>query len=569
MDNNDFSNIFGQSISEEGNDKKQIYVNFFRTIVETSNEGIISIDRESKTRFVNKRFIEMLGYSEQEIMSRPITDFMIEEDIADHSRRLEKRQMLLSETYNRRFLKKDGTIIWTHISATPIVNSAGELVGSFGMVSDITDVKRSEMETLKFNRLYRTLSACNESLVQAKDESELLHKICNIIVTLGGYRMVWVGYAQDDPDKTVKPVAYAGTGSDYLEKIKVSWGDNAFGRGPTGKAIRSAKVQALNYYSDEQYATWRKEAESHGYASSAAFPLAIDKKVFGALNIYSGIEEVFNEGELSLLQELASDLSYGINTLRTRIEMQKLNQTLEQRVNDRTSQLEQLNKDLEAFSYTVSHDLQSPLNRINGYLELLKSSINLQGNSEGENLFIKISESLSHMNQLIEDILAFSVDSSKQIKSTNVDLTSLLHLVIEDFESETNKRRIEWTIDALPNIKCDKNLIRLVFQNLLSNALKFTANNSLTSIKVSYYQNNSENVFYVQDNGIGFDMNKVGNLFDSFQRLHPELDYQGSGIGLATVRRIIDRHGGRTWAEGELNKGATFYFSLPNNVANH
>ena len=469
----------------------------------------------------------------------------------------------MSNSFERKLLKKDNTIVWTHISGAPMINESGEFNGSFAMVTDITERKKAENEILKLNRLYLTVSECNESLIQASDEIELLFRISNIIVNKGGYKLVWVGYAQQDKEKSVKPIAYAGEGVNYLQNIKISWGDNELGRGPTGTSIRTGKVQILNYYTNSRFKVWKEEANKQGFLSSAAFPLTINGKTFGTLNIYSKTEERFDDDESSLLQELASDLSYGIANLRTRNEIQKLNQNLEHRVAERTAQLEVLNKSLEAFSYSVSHDLHSPLNRINGYLNVLEEKTKLKLNDQEKLYLSKIAESTNNMNQLIEDILSFSTMGQKELKTTTIDLSDILKDVINDFELDIKDRNIKWNIDKLPIVKGDKNLLRIVFVNLISNALKYTRNLRETKIAIGKKLEENENIIFIRDNGVGFEEKNSSKIFRPFQRLHSDSLFEGSGIGLAIVQRIISSHGGRIWAEGEEGKGAVFYFSLP------
>lgn len=533
----------------------------FRTIIENASEGVFIIDDNGKTTYVNQRAEEMLDYSKEEMINRSVNDFIYEEDMQDHMNKIANRKKNISENFERRLRKKDGTILWTHISASPMFKKSGEFKGSFAIITDITERIKFENEILKLNRIYLTLSACNETLVQSTNENELLEKICDLIVSKGQYRMAWVGYAQNDIDKTVKPIAYAGTGKTYLENIKISWAENQYGKGPTGTAIRTGELFVLNYLSEPDFSVWREEARKQGFASSAAFPLTIDNYTFGALNIYSEYEQVFNESELNLLQGLASDLAYGISNIRTRNEIQKLNQSLESRVAERTSQLEILNKDLEAFSYTVSHDLRSPLRHISEYAQLLKDNNDSLTESDRLQFVSKILESSFKMNQLIDDILAFSSMGFSELHSTEIILDQLVQNVITEFKPDLKNRKVNWLIDKLPIIKGDENLIRIVFVNLISNALKFTKNQEWTEISIGYQENISENIFYIKDNGVGFDKNDSSKLFRVFQRLHTNFD--GTGIGLVTVQRIINRHGGRIWAESEVDKGAIFYFTLP------
>jgi signal transduction histidine kinase len=220
--------------------------------------------------------------------------------------------------------------------------------------------------------------------------------------------------------------------------------------------------------------------------------------------------------------------------------------------------LQAANKELEAFSYSVSHDLRAPLRHIDGYAALLSKATGEALNDKARRYLQTISDSAKQMGQLIDDLLVFSR------MGRQVNLDQLVKTVLHDLRLDLQGRTISWTMHPLPNVSGDPAMLRQVFVNLISNALKFTATRPETKIEIGAVRRNSGEVeVFVRDNGVGFDMQYVNKLFGVFQRLHRNDEFEGTGIGLANVRRIIHRHGGRTWAEGALDQGATFYFSLP------
>lgn len=243
--------------------------------------------------------------------------------------------------------------------------------------------------------------------------------------------------------------------------------------------------------------------------------------------------------------------------------IQQLNQELEQRVAQRTAQLESAVQDLESFSYSVSHDLRAPLRAINGFSLILLEEHAAQLDFESKRLLNVVKGNADKMGQLIDDILEFSRTGRKEVEEAKINMEELVRSIIDDLKATCQDRRIEFNIGALPPARGDRSMIRQVWFNLLSNAVKFTQRQEIAKIEVGYRTEAGENIYYVRDNGVGFDMTYVAKLFKVFQRLHDASDFEGTGIGLAIVNRIIEKHDGRVWAEGGVNAGAAFYFSLP------
>ena len=242
----------------------------------------------------------------------------------------------------------------------------------------------------------------------------------------------------------------------------------------------------------------------------------------------------------------------------------RYNQALKRQVEERTAQLEAANKELEAFAYSVSHDLRAPLRHIDGFLEMLQGRTKTTLDDKSQHYMEVISDSAKKMGALIDDLLSFSRMGRSEMFKSQVNLDELVRDIIQEFRIETEGRNIRWEISPLPSVTGDRSMLRIVLVNLLSNALKFTRPRQQAEIEIGYTPGTKdETVVFIRDNGVGFDMNYADKLFGVFQRLHRVDEFEGTGIGLANVFRIINRHGGRTWAEGEVDHGATFYFSLP------
>jgi len=236
---------------------------------------------------------------------------------------------------------------------------------------------------------------------------------------------------------------------------------------------------------------------------------------------------------------------------------------LERRIHERTAQLEAANRELEAFTYSVSHDLRAPLRAIDGYTRILLDDYQPLLDAEGKRVCSVISESAHRMSDLIDDLLTFSRLGRSALNPSKIDMETLAKTIFQELTTAQSRKRIDFKVDSMPPAVGDPALLRQVWVNLLSNAIKFSSRQKSAVIRVRGENMENEAVYSVQDNGVGFDMQYADKLFGVFQRLHSVREFEGNGVGLALVQRVIHRHGGRVWAEGEVGKGAAFYFALP------
>lgn len=268
----------------------------------------------------------------------------------------------------------------------------------------------------------------------------------------------------------------------------------------------------------------------------------------------------FQFGEHKTKLVLAKDIT---EQLHAEAQVCQLNEELEERVSVRTAELTAANKELEAFSYSVSHDLRAPLRAIIGYSQLVLEDYAVRLDAEGQRLLGVIAAEALRMSQLIDDLLTFSGLGRQRVQMTDVDMTALALSAFQSLIATHLPKAPQLNIKTLPPARGDSAMLRQVFVNLLDNAIKFSRVRKDATIEIGGSCDQDQNVYYVKDNGVGFDEKYIAKLFGVFQRLHAEEEFAGTGVGLALVQRIILRHGGKVWAESELGEGATFYFAIP------
>ncbi len=874
------------------------------SIVMSSHDAIIGKTLEGIVTSWNPGAEDLYGYSAQEMIGQSIA-------ISFPPDRLGELQTILQiiqrgeqvQHFETIRLRKGGQPFHVSISVSPLKGEKGEIVGASTIARDITARKQAEEKVACVNRTLRALSECAEKVMRATDEAMMLQQVCDVIVRVAAYRMVWVGYAEQDEKKTVRAMAVAGFEDGYLKEANVSWADVDRGRGPTGTCIRSGRTCVCqDAMSDARLAPWREQAIRQGFRSSVGVPLKIGNEVIGALTVYAAELGRFEVEEQRLLEQLASNLTYAIVTLRARAErahaeqelreaslytrslieasldplvtiskdgkimdvnratekvtgvareelvgsdfsnyftepekarhgyqqvyekgfvhdyalairhvsgrttdvmynasifanesgqvqgvfaaardvtlrkqaeeeVLKLNRELELRVQQRTAELRESEqrvrrkldsiltpegdlgqlelgdlldipavqamaedfyklahipmfildlqgnavvaagwqeictkfhrvnpetcrncresdmalsqgvppgefklyecknnmydvvtpitvggehvgnlfsgqfffqdeavdvsafrsqakqygfkeedyiaaleraprlsreamdagmaffikfaqlfsrlgysgiklarsveeirrvnadlaasvKELEAFTYSVSHDLRAPLRHITGFSKLLMEEYGPSLPPDAQHHLQRIEEGTRRMGQLVDDLLNLARVGRRDLDLQVTGLQSLVAHSIEEIQPDCEGREIDWKIGNLPYVECDPGLMKQVFLNLLSNAVKFTRPRERAVIEIGQKQENEIPIIYIRDNGVGFSMKYVDKLFGVFQRLHRTEDFDGTGVGLATVKRIIQKHGGTIWVEAELDKGATFYFTL-------
>ena len=462
-----------------------------------------------------------------------------------------------------RIIRPDGSIRFVQSMAEAIRNTDGTLVRFSGALLDVTERKQAEDKLARLNRTLQTLYQCNQALVHATDEYELLQAACRILVDAGGLRMAWVGYRELDLEKSIRPVAQAGYDEGYVESVKATWEDTERGHGPTGTAIRTGKpTWTKNIETDSSIAPWRDEALKRGYRSNISLPLISDGKPFGALTLYAEQSSAFDERAVELFTELADNLAYGVTALRTRAERSRAEHALR----EAQGELAHVGRVMIMGELTASiaHEINQPLAAVVAnanacFRWLANSTPNLD---EARDAISRIVRDGNRASDVIRRIRALVQKGDTE--KTLLDINEVIQEVVSLTHSEIQKSGVVLKMNlaaSLPRVSGDRIQLQQVILNLVMNGIE--AMNTVTDrpremmIRSSAHESDKVLVA-VQDSGVGIDSQNLDKIFDSFYTTKS----QGMGMGLAISRSIVENHGGRLWAVPNDGPGATFQFTL-------
>lgn len=506
-------------------------------------------------------------------------------------------------------LPDDQPARWLLDRCQPVQEPDGQVLRYRGVVIDITERKQAELGQARYlerledrvaertaelslaqdrqrrlNRALRLLSECNGAMVRATSKQQLLDDLCQLIINTGGYRMSWVGAVEHDEAKSISMLAHAGAYADYFQAAPVSWDDaQASGRGPLGTAVRTCTTQVNTDYASPDMALWREAAQQRGYRASLALPLLIDQQVWGVLALYSGEPRTFSEAEVQLLEELASNITFGLQSLRNRTELDHHRQQLEDRVAARTHEIALLNTALEAkahdaetasrakstFLASMSHELRTPLNAVVGLTGLLTESLTERRQRDYAD---KIQLSAKALSALINDILDYAkIEASAMVLDhAPFSLSAILRVAAAVVSVGVRDKPIEVVFDvdaSAPDALLGDGLrLQQILLNLCSNAIKFTESGVIVVLVrcLSIHPDQATLLFSVRDTGIGIPSAQLGAIFDVFTQADRATSrlYGGTGLGLTISARLADLMGSTIEVDSTLNEGSEFRFTL-------
>jgi len=585
----------------------------FRTIFNSTNEAIFISDTNGIILDVNKRVLEIYGFKTKGEIVQKTLHFVNanEPPYTQEHAEFHIKQALSKDFHTFEWLakKNNGEQFWIEVSLSRVnLNNEQRIIS---VVRDISSRKKTEKEFQRLNQEIAAIFKASKPLQYQKTPEKLAHEIIQVLEDILNYEHCSVLLVDAD-GVTLKPFAVSDCDLGYIynttEKTYIEGQELKIGKGIVGWVVENAQSLLINDATrDPRYVEFR-----HDTISEICVPIISDSTIIGAINIESKLPNAYTETDLKILETMSAQIGIAIQNANLYQQLQKelterkhfekrlskLNEELEARVAERTQameeqleklhksqkamlymvedlnemteelkrerqKLEAINHELESFSYSVSHDLRAPLRAIDGFSKILEEDYAESIDDEGKRLLNVVRTNSQKMDQLIIDLLALSRVARGQLKLVDISMNSIISNVYKDIFEPINSGNVEINVKPLPPTKADPTLIKQVWQNLIGNAIKYSKPDVTITIEIGGSVKDDMCHYYIKDNGIGFDPKYATKIFETFQRLHRPNEFEGTGIGLSVVQRIVHRHGGTAWAESEVGQGATFWFTLP------
>lgn len=555
--------------------------------INSAMDAIITLDSEQRIVLFNPAAEQMFGLPAATVIGQPIDQFIPERFRQAHRNHIRafgqtgvtsRRMGSLGNITGRRV---DGTEFPIEASISHIKAEDQPLYTV--ILRDITERQQAEAERAQLwhqERAARTeaevartrlafLAEASQLMAASLDYHSTLAHVAQLAVPDIGD---WCAIDILDKEEALKRVAVVHSDQAKVElalKLQERYPPDLNDSHGVAQVIRTGQSELYEDISDTLLESVISDPElltslrQLGLKSGMVVPMLTHEQTLGAITLVSAESgRRYGPSELDLVEELARRAALAVDNARLYWAAQQLNTELEARVKERTARLEAANKELEAFSYSVSHDLRAPLRAIDAFSRILLDDYALGLDSSAQDFLDSIRTNTQQMGELIDDLLTFSRLGRQPLQKQAVNTADLVQAILAELQPTQAGREVELIINSLPTCQADPKLLKLVWMNLLTNAFKYTGNRTVAKIEIGCQIEAAEQVFFVKDNGVGFDMQYASKLFGVFQRLHRAEDYDGTGVGLALVQRIVQRHGGQVWAEAAVDRGASFYFAL-------
>jgi PAS domain S-box-containing protein len=532
----------------------------YRRLFEAASDGILILDANNgRVVDVNPFMVEFLGVTREVFLGKKVWELGFFKDIVANEASFIEMQQKGHISCDIALVAYDGG--WHEVEFVSNVYLVNRVKVIQCNIHDISERKRAEKHLRGLAERLASMHRTDRAILLAIESPEAIaQSVLMLLPDLVHCTRASVVIFELE-EKQARLLATDASGKAAAPMIKdlpiAAFGDL--------EILRQGRVEIIEEISGVTSPSAAAQVlRAEGIRSSIIVPLVTKQGLIGALHIGWEAAKAITPVEQEIASEMADHIAVAMEQARLRLKSMRRAGELEERVQDRTTQLEAANKELESFSYSVAHDLRAPLRHINGFASLLRTSAGLSLSNKSRHYLEEVTAAATQMGRLIDDLLQFSRTGREEMRQERIELSKLVDDSIHQLQPEINGRHILWQQNPLPAVRADPNLVRQVLINLFSNAIKYTRPRDPARIEIGCAsENDHEAVIFVRDNGVGFDMEYSNKLFGVFQRLHADDEFEGTGIGLANVRRIIARHGGRTWAEGKVNQGATFYFSFP------
>jgi PAS domain S-box-containing protein len=527
----------------------------FKQLVDVAQEGIWVADDRGVITYVNQRMTQMLGYPSGGLLGRSVYDFI------DGGSRAAAQRMLVRpdagrDSHDIRFRRQDGSELWVLVSASPIGSRNGASVGTVGMVTDITERKRAEERLRRSAERLTMLHDMDQAILAAKSRGEVGRAALSRIRRMVPCQRCSVVLYDFERNEAQLLAGYAGD-------LTMTASPMPLDSLSPGEVLRRGTVRSYEdlHGMDAPPPVFRQLLED-GMRSLLSVPLLVDGQAIGEMDLASTSPGAFNAEHRDIALELAAPIAIALQHARLRDELARKTAELERRLAERGSALRAATAELETLLYSVSHDLRTPVRHIAGFAQLLIEDSAGALDQAVRHYAERIQEGGNRMAAMLDDLVMLNRVGRQDLLRREVNFNTLIDDVISQLHPLQEGRTVDWQVLALPVLECDAALARMALYQLLANALKFTRPRERAVIRVRPVESDGQTGIAVEDNGVGFKMAYAGKLFGVFQRLHRTDEFEGNGAGLALVQRIAQKHGGRVWAESDVDRGAKFYITF-------